>query len=124
MIKLMSRAKKKDVRHKRIRKKLSGTPEVPRLSVYKSIQNIYAQIIDDKAGNTIFAASTLTPGITSQVKKDKLNKVDAAKIVGNYIATICIENNIKRVSFDRGGFPYTGRVKSLAEGARESGLKL
>lgn len=124
MIKLISRSKKKDVRHKRIRKKLSGTPEVPRLSVYKSIRNIYVQIIDDKSGNTLFASSTLTPEITSKVKKDKLNKVDAAKIVGNHIAAICIENNIEKVCFDRGGFPYIGRVKSLAEGARESGLKL
>jgi len=124
MIKLISRAKKKDIRHKRIRKKLSGTSDVPRLSVYKSIQNIYAQIIDDKTGNTLIAASTLTPEITSLVKKDKLNKVAAAKLVGSHIASVCIEKNISKVCFDRGGFPYTGRIKSLAEGARESGLKL
>ena len=124
MIRLISRTKKKDIRHKRIRKKLSGNSEVPRLSVYKSIQNIYAQIIDDKSGNTLFAASTLTPEIKSEIKNSKLNKVDAAKLVGSHIATICIENKIEKVCFDRGGFPYTGRVRSLAEGARDSGLKL
>ena len=124
MIKLISRSKKKDIRHKRIRKKLSGNLEVPRLSVYKSIQNIYAQVIDDKSHSTLYAVSTLTPEITSLIKKNKLNKVDAAKLVGNRIAAVCIENKIEKVCFDRGGFPYTGRVKSLAEGARGSGLKL
>ncbi len=105
MIKIVSRAKKKDIRHKRIRKKMHGTAEVPRLSVFKSIQNIYVQVIDDKSGKTLFAASTLTPEITLQIKREKLSRIDAAKIVGAYIASICIKNNINSACFDRGGFP-------------------
>lgn len=124
MIKLLSRAKKKDIRHRRIRKKLNGTNDIPRLSVYKSLKNIYVQIIDDKARRTLLAASTLTPDISAEIKKNKLNKVDAAKIVGTHIGTLCLNNKIEKVCLDRGGFPYTGRVKSLADGARESGLKL
>jgi large subunit ribosomal protein L18 len=122
MIKVLSRKSKKDIRHKRIRRKLHGTYDIPRLSVYKSLMNIYVQVIDDKSRTTLFAVSTLTPDIMKQIKKEKLNKVDAANIVGKHIASICIQNNIKKARFDRGGIPYTGRVKSLAEGAREAGL--
>lgn len=124
MIKVANRTKNKDIRHKRVRKKLSGTSDIPRLSVYKSLQNIYVQVIDDRAGKTLFAKSTLTPDIMNLIKDEKLKKVDAANIVGKHIASVCIQNNIRKARFDRGGFPYTGRVKSLAEGARESGLKI
>lgn len=123
MIKLKSRKDMKNVRHKRVRNKVLGSPENPRLSVFKSLQHIYAQVIDDSTHKTLFSYSTLAPDLLKQIKKEKIKKVDAAKIVGGEIAAKCIEGGIKSVLFDRGGFPYTGCVKSLAEGAREKGLK-
>jgi large subunit ribosomal protein L18 len=123
MIKLKSRKKMKNIRHRRVRKKILGTSEYPRLSVFKSLRNTYAQVIDDTGNNTLFSYSTLTPKLSEQIKKEKMNKVDAAKIIGRQIAAKCLDKGIKSVRFDRGGCPYTGRVKSLAEGAREQGLK-
>ncbi|NIP38513.1 MAG: 50S ribosomal protein L18 [Candidatus Dadabacteria bacterium] len=123
MIKLKSRKSMKDLRHRRVRKKVAGNAQTPRLSVFKSLQNIYAQVIDDTAHNTLFSCSTLTPKLLEQIKKDNMKKTDAAKIVGQEIAAKCLDKGIKSVRFDRGGFPYTGRVKSLADGAREQGLK-
>ena len=105
-------------RHLRVRKKVSGTPERPRLSVYRSEKNIYAQIIDDVAGNTIVSCSTLD----KDVKTKHANK-EAAKEVGTLIAKKAIEKNIKTVVFDRGGYIYHGVVKELAEAAREAGLE-
>ena len=113
-----SKQKTRVRRHLRVRKKISGTPERPRLAVYRSEKNIYAQIIDDIAGNTLVAVSSLDKnfeGIGS-------NKA-AAKIVGKMIADKAIEKGIKEVVFDRGGYIYHGRVQELAEGAREAGLK-
>lgn len=104
----------------RIRKTLHGTAERPRLSVYRSNKEIYAQIIDDVSGKTLAAASSRDAAIASE---KGLNKVDAAKLVGKSIAEKAKSSDIDTVSFDRGGYLYHGRVKQLAEGAREGGLK-
>ncbi len=105
-------------RHKRVRTKVSGTAERPRLCVYRSNSNVYAQIIDDVAGNTLVSASTLD----KEVKNKHSNK-EAAKEVGTLIAKRATEKNITEVVFDRGGYIYHGVVKELAEAAREGGLK-
>ena len=105
----------------KIRKKISGTPEKPRLSVYRSLDNIYAQIIDDTTGKTLVAVSSLTPEAKAEVKSVK-GKINKSKLVGNLLAKKALDQNIKNVVFDRGGFRYHGRVKALAEGAREGGL--
>jgi len=107
-------------RHRRVRKKLSGTPERLRLSVFKSINHIYAQIIDDVSGMTLLSTSTLTPDVREKVKNG--GNIEAAKIVGEAIGKKALEKNISNVVFDRGGYPYHGRVRALAEAARESGL--
>ena len=108
-------------RHVRVRAKISGTPEMPRLNVYRSLNNIYAQIIDDEAGNTLVACSTLEKEVAAQIA-DKTKK-EAAKIVGETVAKKALAKGIEAVVFDRGGYLYTGRVKELAEGARAAGLK-
>jgi large subunit ribosomal protein L18 len=110
-------ARRKKIRS-RIRGKVVGTPESPRLSVYRSNKEIYAQVINDLDGKTLVAASSLAiKGI------DKMNKVEQAKVVGKTIAERAVAAGIEVVVFDRGGYLYHGRVKSLAEGAREGGLK-
>lgn len=108
-------------RHGRVRKKVFGTPEKPRLCVYRSASNIYAQVIDDVKGGTIVSASTLDKAIKDEVKYGG-NKA-AAKVVGELIAKRAQEKGIETVTFDRGGYLYHGRVKELADGAREAGLK-
>ena len=108
-------------RHARVRAKISGTPEMPRLSVYRSLNHIYAQIIDDVAGNTLAAASTVEKDLAKMVEGK--TKTEAAKIVGAEIAKRALAKGIDTVVFDRGGYIYTGRVSSLADGAREAGLK-
>ncbi len=105
-------------RHKRVRGKLSGTPERPRLNVFRSNTNIYAQLIDDVSGKTLAAASTLDKGFEGAA-----GNTDAAKKVGQAIAARAKEKGIESVVFDRGGYLYHGRVAALAEGAREGGLK-
>ncbi|MFA6034535.1 MAG: 50S ribosomal protein L18 [Myxococcota bacterium] len=105
----------------RIRKKIAGTTERPRLAVFKSNRHIYAQIIDDSKGVTLAAASTLDETIAAEAKA--LKKADEAKKVGELLAKRCLEKNITQIVFDRGGFPYHGRVKALAEAARGAGLK-
>ena len=105
-------------RHARVRTKVSGTAERPRLCVYRSNTNLYAQIIDDVAGNTLVAVSTLDKEI-----KTKKSNVEAAKEVGALIAKRAVAKNIKTVVFDRGGYIYHGVVKALAEAAREGGLE-
>lgn len=108
-------------RHLRIRKNITGTNERPRLSVFRSSKHIYAQLIDDVKGNTIVSASTV-----DQELRDKLNNggnAEAAKLVGELIAKRAIEKGYKSVVFDRGGYIYHGRVKALAESAREAGLE-
>ena len=107
-------------RHMRVRKNISGTAERPRLNVFRSLNHIYAQIIDDTQGVTIVAANTLQADIKALVEGK--NKVDAAKIVGLELGKKAIEKGVKTVVFDRGGYLYTGRVAALADGAREAGL--
>ena len=107
------------IRHARVRKKISGTPDRPRLCVYRSNMHIYAQIIDDVAGNTLVAASTVEKEIASQLQE--LDKKGAAKLVGKIVAERAVKAGINEVVFDRGGYIYTGRVAELAAGAREGG---
>ena len=106
-------------RHLRVRKKVSGTPERPRLSVYRSEKNIYAQIIDDVNAVTLVSASTLDKDLNLKVGGNK----EAAKLVGELIAKKAVDKGITEVVFDRGGYVYHGRVQVLADSAREAGLK-
>ncbi len=108
-------------RHIRVRKKLSGTQERPRLSVFRSLSEIYVQIIDDLAGQTLVSASTVDHDLRDKVKG--LKKVEQARLVGKEVAERAKSKGIESVVFDRGGFRYIGRVKALAEGAREGGLQ-
>jgi large subunit ribosomal protein L18 len=110
-------------RHRSIRKRLSGTPERPRLVVYRSARHIYAQIIDDLSKKTLFAASDLSPKKEPQADALKGKKMDRAKQVGALVAKKCLEKGISQVVFDRAGYRYHGRVSSVAAGAREAGLK-
>ena len=118
MISKIDRKATRQRRHLRVRRKISGTAECPRLCVYRSNTNLYAQIIDDVAGNTIVSCSTLD----KEIKTKHANK-EAAKEVGTLIAKKAAEKNIETVVFDRGGYIYHGVVKELAEAAREAGLK-
>jgi len=104
----------------RIRKRIFGTEQRPRLSVFRSAKHIYAQLVIDSTGSTILAVSTLSPDLRAEI--GELDKSDAAKKVGQWIGKKALEKNIQRVVFDRNGFLYHGRIKALAEGARESGL--
>ncbi len=108
-------------RHARIRGKLSGTAERPRMNIFRSLSNIYVQVIDDVAGKTLVSASTIDNEIAP--KLDGKSKVEAAKIVGQAVAERAKEAGITAVVFDRGGYKYHGRVAALAEGAREGGLQ-
>ena len=121
MITVNDKNKDRVIRHKRVRKHLSGTSERPRLNVYKSLNHIYAQIIDDVKGVTLVSCSTLDKEISS--KLDNLTKTEAAKLVGETIGKRAVEKKIKEVVFDRGGYLYTGRVQAVADGARSAGLK-
>ncbi|MDE5729638.1 MAG: 50S ribosomal protein L18 [Clostridia bacterium] len=107
-------------RHARVRKKISGTAEAPRMSVFRSLKHIYVQLIDDVKGVTLCSASTEQKEIAAKVAK--LNKTDAAKVVGKAVAEKAKKLGIENVVFDRGGYLYTGRVQALADGAREAGL--
>ncbi|MEK6696020.1 MAG: 50S ribosomal protein L18 [Candidatus Deferrimicrobiota bacterium] len=104
----------------RIRRRIFGTEQRPRLSVFRSAKHIYAQLVIDSTGSTILAASTLSPDLRAEI--GDLDKSDAAKKVGQWIGKKALEKNIQRVVFDRNGFLYHGRIKALADGARESGL--
>jgi len=108
-------------RHARVRKSVQGTLLRPRLSVFRSLSEIYAQVIDDEAGHTIASASSIDQDLRGQMKD--LKKSEQAKLVGKLVADRAMSKGIKAVVFDRGGFKYSGRVKSLAEGAREGGLE-
>ena len=108
-------------RKARIRKKVSGSPERPRLSVYKSLNHIYAQVVNDAAGKTLAAASTVSKALKGEVTED--SKTDAAKKVGAALAKAAKEKGIEAVVFDRNGFDYHGRVQAVAAAAREAGLK-
>jgi large subunit ribosomal protein L18 len=106
----------------RIRKSIFGTPEKPRLSIYRSLNNIYGQIIDDSNGKTLASASSLSKEIAEDIKSAK-GKSAKSKLVGTLVAKKAIEQNITIVVFDRNGYKYHGRVQAFAEGAREGGLK-
>ena len=121
MIVEASRAELRRVRHKRIRKHITGTAERPRLCVFRSSRHIYAQIIDDQNGHTLVSASTLEEQLRDQVKG--LKKTEQAAAVGRLIAERALEKGIKTVVFDRGGYKYHGRVKAIADASRESGLE-
>ena len=121
MFKKRDRNEIRVIRHARVRKKISGTPEMPRLSVYRSNKHIQAQIIDDTNGVTLASASTLDAKLQGQL--EEVDKKGAAKLVGKLIAERAIEKGIKTVVFDRGGYVYTGRVAEVATGAREAGLE-
>ncbi len=108
------------IRHARVRKKISGTPDMPRLSVYRSLNHIYAQVIDDTKGITLVSASTADPNLKGQL--EEVDKKGASKLVGKLVAERALQAGIKQVVFDRGGYVYTGRVAELAAGAREAGL--
>lgn len=108
-------------KHRRIRSRLSGTPEKPRLAVFRSNNHMYVQIIDDVAGNTIVSASTLQADVKDGL--EKTNNVEAASKLGTVIAKKALDNGIKKVVFDRGGYIYQGKVKALADAAREAGLE-
>lgn len=121
MIKKQDRRLQRIKRHLRIRKKVSGTAEKPRLSVFRSERHIYVQLIDDTKGHTILSASTLDPELRQRITKT-YNR-EAAKEVGKLIAQRALAKGINEVVFDRGGFKYHGRIKELADAAREVGLK-
>ena len=108
-------------RHARVREKIEGTSERPRLCVFRSLNNIYSQVIDDLSRNTLTSASTLDPEIKKEL--DGKSKTEKAGVVGKAVAARALEKGIKQVVFDRGGYKYHGRVKALAEAAREGGLK-
>ncbi len=114
---------KKRLKNKiRVRKKISGTSERPRIAVFKSLKQVYAQIIDDSNGTTLVAASSLTKDIEGDIKSAK-SKVEKSKIVGKYLAEKAVEKGISSVVFDRSGYRYHGRVQAIADGARDGGLK-
>ena len=118
---MIHKIEKKEIRnriHRRIRRKLAGTPERPRLAVFRSVAHIYAQVIDDTAGRTLVAASSVDKGVRS-----KGGNVAAAKVIGQLVAERAKEKGIARVVFDRGGYQYHGRVKALADAARAAGLE-
>jgi large subunit ribosomal protein L18 len=115
------RAEKRSLRRQRVRKIVRGTETRPRLSVYRSLHHIYAQVISDQSGRTLASASTQAQTVGEEVKSKR--SVDAAKAVGKAIAEKCLANGIQSVIFDRNGFLYHGRIKALADAAREAGLK-
>ncbi|MFA5542498.1 MAG: 50S ribosomal protein L18 [Bacilli bacterium] len=119
MVTKKARNETRKIRHLRIRKNISGTPSIPRLNVFKSNTNIYAQIIDDVNGVTLVSASS----IDKELKLANGSNVEAAKQVGTLVAKRALKLNIEKVVFDRGGYLYHGRVKAIAEAAREAGLK-
>ena len=121
MVSKESRQKVRMKKHYRLRNSLSGTPERPRLAVFRSNNHMYAQIIDDTVGNTLVAASTLEKDVKAELKKT--NDVEAAAYLGTVIAKKALDKGIKTVVFDRGGFIYQGKIEALADAAREAGLK-
>ena len=120
MFKKRDRNEVRVIRHARVRKKISGTPARPRLCVYRSLNHIYAQIIDDAAGNTLVAASSVEKDLIAQIAE--MDKKAVSKLIGKTVAERAKAKGITEVVFDRGGYIYTGRVAELAAGAREGGL--
>ena len=122
MIKKIDKNAIRKGRHQRLRNRLSGTAERPRMNVYRSLNHIYVQIIDDVAGHTLAHASTLDKDIAAEIKGK--TKKEAARIVGETAAKRALDQGIQEVVFDRGGYVYTGRVQEVADGARAAGLKI
>ena len=120
MVNKKVRSKVRVGKHKKIRNRFSGTPECPRLAVFRSNNHMYAQIIDDTVGNTLVSASTLDKDVKANL--EKTNNVDAAAYLGKVIGEKAVGKGIKEVVFDRGGFIYHGKVQALADAAREAGL--
>ena len=116
-----NRSQARQKRHRRVRKYIAGTPDRPRLNVFRSNSQIYVQLVNDEEGHTLAAASSLDKGLLSSIEGK--NKREQAEVVGEEIARRALEKGIEEVVFDRGGFRYMGRVKALAEGARKGGLK-
>lgn len=108
-------------RHRRVRKRVVGTSERPRLNVFRSLSQIYAQVIDDSQGHTLVSASTIDPEVEAQLRG--LTKTEQASVVGRVLAERALSQGISRVVFDRGGYAYHGRVRALADAAREGGLE-
>ena len=121
MVSKKSRQVVRENKHRRMRNRFSGTPERPRLAVFRSNNHMYAQIIDDTVGKTLAAASTLEKDVKAEL--EKTNNVDAAAYLGTVIAKRALEKGINTVVFDRGGFIYQGKIAALAEAAREAGLE-
>ena len=121
MVSKESRQKVREKKHLKIRNRFSGTPERPRLAVFRSNNHMYAQIIDDEAQTTLVAASTVEKDVKAQL--EKTNDVEAAKVLGGIIAKRALDKGINTVVFDRGGYVYHGKVAALAEAAREAGLQ-
>ena len=109
-------------RHKIIRRKISGTKDKPRLSIYRSLTNLYVQVVDDMAGKTLAALSTNSPALKDKIKKDAGN-IKGAALLGSACAELCKEKGIERIVFDRSGYTYHGKVKTLADALRKGGLK-
>jgi large subunit ribosomal protein L18 len=116
-----SRSESRERRHRRVRKNITGTPAMPRLNVFRSLAEIYAQLIDDEAGQTLISASSIDHELRENMEGKK--KSEQARIVGKAIAERAKARGISKVVFDRGGYRYLGRVKALADGAREGGLE-
>ena len=121
MISKKSRSEVRAKKHRRLRNRISGTDSTPRLAVFRSNNHMYAQIIDDTVGNTLVSASTTQKDVKAEL--EKTNTVEAAAYLGTVIGKKAVESGIKEVVFDRGGFVYHGKVKALADAAREAGLK-
>ncbi len=118
-----TRREKRLIRHKRVRKKIFGTPERPRMAFYRSLNNLYVQIIDDEKGHTIVSASTIDKDFVQKYGKRGGKSIEDAKKLGEFIAEKALAKGITKVVFDRGGFKYHGKVKAFAEAAREKGLQ-
>ena len=120
MIKMIDKNAERQRRHARVRKKVTGTATTPRLNVYRSLNHIYVQLIDDTKGVTLCSASTMEKDVKAEIKD--MTKTEAAKVVGKKAAEKALKLGIKDVVFDRGGYLYMGRVQAVADGAREAGL--
>ncbi len=120
-IRKLTRSAHRERLHRRVRRRVRGTPERPRLAVFRSLRHIYAQVIDDTAGRTLAAASSLDPAFRQQMQGG--GNVAAARLVGRLVAERALAAGVRRVVFDRGGYKYHGRVRALAEAAREAGLE-
>ncbi|XWS73370.1 hypothetical protein CRYUN_Cryun02cG0122300 [Craigia yunnanensis] len=121
--KARTRTEDRHARHSRIRKKVEGTPDRPRLCVFRSNKHLYVQVIDDSKMHTLASASTMQKQISEEFNYSSGPTVEVAKRVGEFIAKSCLEKGITKVAFDRGGYPYHGRIEALADSAREHGLQ-